>query len=54
MPGAVKLVEECVRLGRANCEDRLARLRAKLLNTPNVYNTKRAGGGGEVYLSARA
>ena len=30
IPGAVKLVEECVRLGRANCEDRLARLRAKL------------------------
>ena len=30
IPGAVKLVEECVRLGRANCEQRLARLRAKL------------------------
>jgi tetratricopeptide (TPR) repeat protein len=30
IPGAIKLVEECVRLGRANCEDRLARLRAKL------------------------
>ena len=28
--GAVKLVEECIRLGRANCEDRLAKLRAKL------------------------
>jgi len=38
IPGAIKLVEECVRLGRANCEDRLVNLRAAATPAGKSYS----------------